>query len=113
MKFNPGAIKPGGFRPTARPKTNSITEDSPKPSVEDDDQPIENNPPAPAIGKKTPKVHFDSDEDDELFNTSNTKTIEPPKDPVPGPKEKTTNANENGKTNIKKISVMRKLKIFS
>lgn len=108
MKINPGAFKPGGFKPNARPKSDSITEEPPKPSVEDDDQPIEKNEPAPTIVKKPLTIISDSDDDD-LFIDQKKKKIETPKTPVVEQKEKTTNENQNGKTNVKDLSVKRKI----
>jgi hypothetical protein len=99
-------MKPGG----ARPKANSITEEPHKPSIEDDDQPIEKNEPAPSIVKKIPKIDFDSDEDD-LFNDK--KKNETPKASVVEQKEKTINENENKKPNIKELSVKIHQKSFS
>jgi hypothetical protein len=110
MKINPGAFKPGGFKPPARPKANSITEESPKTPVDDDDQPIEKNSPAPIVAKKITTLDSDSDDDVLFGNTAKKETLKPP---VIESKEKPTNTNESGKTNIKDLSVKRKLKNFS
>jgi hypothetical protein len=110
MKINPGLLKPpGGFKPPMRPKASSITEEPPKPSAEDDDQPIENKPPARTVPKKITPLDPDSDEDD-LFGSTTKKEI--PKTPVVEQKEKPTDTNENGKNSIKNRAVRIKLKIL-
>jgi hypothetical protein len=89
MKIDLGGFKPPG----ARQKPSPIAAKSPKPSVlddEDDDQPVQNNEPAPSTMKKPLKLDSGSD-DDELFNNKK--------------KEKPNTEKANAKSNVTDLSV--------
>ena len=105
MNINPGAFKPGGFKPPSRPKASSITEEPVKPTAEDeDDQPIEKNEPTPIVVKKPPVALSDS-EDDDLF--SNKKKTETSRTSVAEEKPEPNNENQTGRKSVKNIAVKR------
>ncbi|CAF3417233.1 unnamed protein product [Rotaria sp. Silwood1] len=90
-------INPNAHRPGTRPKTHSITEEQSKPSVVNDDQPIQNIEPSQNVVKKLTKL--DSDSDDDLFSTKKKE-----KSTVLKTEQKDKTNIEDEKVNVKALS---------